>query len=150
MRRALFVCIAVTLVAPLFAHPAGAASTLPAFSRRWARDDGEIAGGGSQRSWTWGPRVLRSGLEPYAQSPDGRREIWYLDKGRMEITRPTANPDDEWYVSSGLLVRELVSGEMQVGDQEYEAWQPADVPVAGVYDARTHHTITYAHLRPLA
>jgi hypothetical protein len=38
---------------------------------------------------------------------------------------------DQWYVTNGLLVKELISGEMQVGDNTFEQRQPAAVNVAG-------------------
>jgi beta-lactamase class A len=122
----------------------------PAFVRRWAYDDAAIADGEEQRSWTWGPTVVRGEPEAYAQSPDGKRNVWYLDKARMEVTHPEADPDGDWYVTSGLLTRELISGQMQVGDNEYETWPPAAVPVAGDLEAAADQTITYADLHPLA
>src|SRR5918998_1622349 len=105
MRRYAPVLIAFMIVASIVVQPARAASLAPAFVRRWARDDAAIASGEEQRSWTWGPMVVRSGAEPYAESPGGQREVWYLDKARMELTHPEADPDDDWYVTSGLLVR---------------------------------------------
>jgi beta-lactamase class A len=118
--------------------------------RLWARDDATIASGEEQRTWTWGPLVLNETVEPYAQAPSGQRQVWYLDKGRMEITHPEADTDDDWFVTSGLLVRELISGQMQLGDEQFEFWQPAEVPVAGDMEAVPEQTITFAVLRPYA
>ena len=56
--------------------------------------------------------MLRSGSEPYAEAPDGQRQVWYLDKTRMEITHPDGNQDSDWYVTTGLLVKEMISGKM--------------------------------------
>ena len=150
IRRYLPLALVIAILSPLGARPADAITLSPALVRRWAQDDAAIADGEERRTWTWGPRVVRSGKEPYFQSGDGRREVWYLDKARMEISRPEADPDDEWYVSSGLLVRELISGKMQMGDSEYETWQPAQVPVVGDLEAAPETTITYADLNPLA
>ena len=146
MQRPVLLIVCLLLVAPFEARPAHASPLAPAFVRHWARDDAAIASGEEQRPWTWGPLVLREAAEPYEQTPTGRREVWYLDKGRMEITHPEADPDD-WFVSSGLLVREMISGQMQIGDGQYEFWQPAAVPVAGDLEAPAGSTITYADLR---
>ena len=150
MRRYMLLLVALTTLWPVLARTTSAATTAPAFVRRWARDDAAVASGDEQRSWTWGPLVVRSGAEPYSESPGGQRDVWYLDKARMELTHPEADADDEWYVSSGLLVKEMISGEMQLGDNEWERWQPATVPVAGDLEAPVDQTITYADLGPLA
>jgi hypothetical protein len=76
--------------------------------------------------------------------------VWYLDKTRMEITHPDGDPDSAWYVTTGLLVKEMISGKMQLGDTQFEPRQPAAVPVTGDMDAAPGKTITYADLRPLA
>lgn len=34
-------------------------------------------------------------------------------KGRMEITHPTADRDRSWFVTTGLLTRELVAGQIR-------------------------------------
>lgn len=150
MRRRMPIIIPLVLLVALLARPAYASSPPAAFVRLWARDDATIASGEEQRTWTWGPRVLSETTEPYAEAPSGRRQVWYLDKGRMEITHPAADPDADWFVSSGLLVRELISGQMQLGDDQYEFWQPADVPIAGDIEAPAAQKITYADLRPYA
>ncbi len=128
-----------TLIAPV-----------PSIGARWAIDDAPVRNGEESRSWIWGPQIIRSGLEPYAEAPGGTRAVWYLDKGRMEITDPDRDPDDAWYVTSGLLVRELISGAIQIGDRAIEQRAPADVPVAGDIDAPPDRTITYRDLAPLA
>ncbi|WP_029214743.1 serine hydrolase [Kallotenue papyrolyticum] len=120
-----------------------------AIGLRWAGDDAPVSNGAAQRTWTWGPQILRSGLEPYAEAPGGQRAVWYFDKGRMEITHPDADPDSRWYVSSGLLARELISGRVQLGDQLSEQRAPAAVPVAGDDDAPIATTLTYRDLAPL-
>lgn len=123
---------------------------MPAIALRWASDDAEIARGTVSRSWTWGPQIFRSMIEPYAESPDGLRGVWYLDKARMEITQPGADPAQPWFVTSGLLVRELMSGQLQIGDRDSQPLLPADVPVAGDLEAPLDQTITYLDLQPLA
>src|SRR5438128_666367 len=63
-----------------FGLPAyGAASALPnsmpfadsAFESIWMRSDQPVASRAIARSWTWGPAPLVSGVEPYADAPDG-------------------------------------------------------------------------------
>ena len=95
MRRYIPIAILIAILWPPFARPAGARTEDAALVQRWARDDVGIATGEEQRGWTWGPRVIRSGHEPYVEAPGGQRQVWYLDKARMEITHPEANADDE-------------------------------------------------------
>jgi beta-lactamase class A len=157
--------IALTLVVPVAGAAAptrsiAAASTVAApmqpiapssdVAVRWAADDAPIANGDASQSWTWGPQIFRSGSEAYAEAPAGLRSVWYLDKARMEVTQPEADPDAAWFVSSGLLVRELISGQIQVGDSAYEERKPASVPVAGDLEAPPDQAITYADLASLA
>lgn len=102
------------------------------FEERWARTDYPVANGNVSRTWMWSPEAFTGELtEPYAQSPNGERQVQYFDKARMEITYPDADVDSLWYVTNGLLVNELINGHIQVGDNEFEPSVPADVPVAG-------------------
>jgi hypothetical protein len=60
------------------------------------------------------------------------RQVAYLDKARMEITQPGQNPNGPYYVTNGLLVKEMVTGLLQQGDYTFSQRFPAyDVPVAG-------------------
>ncbi|MCX2726592.1 hypothetical protein OO015_03680 [Thermomicrobium sp. 4228-Ro] len=104
-----------------------------AFAARWERVDRPVAAGVVQRSWIWGPTPLTGGLtERYQESPDRTRLVQYFDKGRMELTHPEGDPSAEWFVTGGLLTRELVSGRIQIGDQLFlDAGRGASVPVAG-------------------
>jgi hypothetical protein len=68
--------------------------------------------------------------------------VQYFDKARMEITdwsRDRANP---WFVTNGLLVKELVSGQLQLGDVEFLRRSPAEIGIAG--DADDKGGPTYA------
>jgi len=65
----------------------------------------------------------------------------------MEITDPTGDPGSIWYVTNGLLVMELVTGELQLGDDLFEPRQPAEVNVAG--DADDMNGPTYATIGTL-
>ncbi len=68
----------------------------------------------------------------------------YFDKSRMELTHPEGDPNSVWYVTNGLLVNELISGRMQVGDTAFEQQAPAQINVAG--DLDDPDGVTYADL----
>lgn len=105
----------------------------PVFAARWERVDRPVAVGLTQRSWVWGPAPLTGPLrERYQEAPERARLVQYFDKGRMELTHPDGDLTSPWYVTSGLLTRELVSGSIQVGDQLFlDAGSGAHVPIAG-------------------
>ena len=86
-----------------------------AFGELWNRTDRPVAEGADGRSWMWGPKSFATGSEAYTESPGGRRVVQYWDKSRMEITNPVANRDELWFVTNGLLAKELVSGQLQTG-----------------------------------
>lgn len=101
------------------------------FDRVWTRTDGERVRGG--RSWYWGPGPWFDYAEFYRESPNGLRTVQYFDKARMEINQPAERGGAWQGATNGLLVKELVSGRMQLGDNPYDVdvRQAADVPVAG-------------------
>ncbi len=102
-----------------------------AFEAVWNRSDRPIARQQVSRSWLWGPTGLMARAESYLQVGGGLRQVQYFDKGRMEINNPKANRQSSWYVTSGLLVREMISGRMQVGDNEFVEREPSSGPLAG-------------------
>lgn len=104
------------------------------FRQVWQRSDLSVASQRVSRSWMWGPAGLEIRQEAYAQSATGTRLVQYFDKARMEINNPTGDRSSPWFVTNGLLVRELISGQMQVGDNQFEARQPANVVIAGDVD----------------
>lgn len=118
-------------------------------ARRWALDDAVVANGAQQRVWYWGSQVLTSGEEPWVEALGGKRVVWYFDKARMEITNPSANPDNPGYVTSGLLVDEMVGGYVQLGNAKVASRSPAEIAIVGDPVAPTQ-TITYRDLRPVA
>jgi hypothetical protein len=133
---ALSACCAL-LVAAAFALQAGAEDPAnPYFQGVWERTDKPVADGLVGRTWQWGPQANSLALdEPYAESPGGEREVQYYDKSRMEITQPTTgDPASIWYVTNGLLVVELMSGRLQLGDNTFEQHPAASVNVAGDSD----------------
>jgi hypothetical protein len=91
----------------------------------------------------WGPQPFSAETpEAYKEAPNGQRTVVYYDKSRMEITNPAGDPNDIWYVTNGLLVRELITGQMQTGNNQFEARGPAAVNVAG--DPNDTNGPTYA------
>ncbi|HWQ15930.1 MAG TPA: hypothetical protein VNL77_24235 [Roseiflexaceae bacterium] len=113
-----------------------------AFEQVWQRNDGPVAEGRASRGWLWGPRGLMARAEGYLQAAGGLRQVQYFDKGRMEVNDPAGDRGSRWFVTSGLLVMELVTGRAQVGNNEYLPRGPADIPIAG--DSSDPNAPTYA------
>lgn len=127
----------------------GAADTFasPAFQAQWQADEAVLPN-------YWGPLALASdGLrEPYVDAPGGQRIVQYFDKGRMEITVPSHGG-----VTSGLLAKELVTGQIQTGNARFQTLNPANIALAGDddrftdphYPGKTISPPTYATLANL-
>ncbi len=112
-----------------------------AFNGAWGRTDRPVLDGVAARTWMWGPEATTQIMsEPYAESPNDERQVQYFDKSRMEITNPNGDSGSVWYVTNGLLVVELITGKMQVGDNSFESRNPAEVNVAGDFDDPTGPT----------
>jgi hypothetical protein len=110
-------------------------SSNPDFRRVWERTDKPVADGVVSRTWIWGPTSNTEPMnEPYVESPGGVRLVQYFDKARMEINNPAADPSSIWFVTNGLLTVELISGDMQTGNNSFEDRSPAQVNVAGDAD----------------
>ena len=104
----------------------------PNFGVTWERTDAPVHGGQANRTWMWGPEAHSETLyEPYSNAPGGMRFVQYFDKSRMEINDRDADVFDEWYVTNGLLALEMMTGRMQLGDQEFIYLEPAEVNIAG-------------------
>lgn len=104
----------------------------PAFATVWNKADGPVAAGKANRSWLWGPQANYMGKEEYDNSSDGSRLVRYYDKSRMEINNPNGNKSDPYYVTNGLLVTEMIAGEIQLGDNALiSATVACDIPVVG-------------------
>jgi hypothetical protein len=125
-------------------------ATSSPFYATWSRYDALAPG---SRSYTWGATPFASATEPYFQAKDANgmttrsRQVLYWDKSRMEITDPGSNKADPNYVTNGLLVVELTTGRLQLGDNTADAQQaiscrPANINVAG--DADDPNGPTYA------
>ena len=140
MKRArYFIALAlIVFVGAFVALPIGAAEFAdPAFESTWERTDRPVADGQAVRTWIWGPEPFTGELqEPYveaslADGTTGQRLVQYFDKSRMEINEPGGDPDSIWYVTNGLLVVELITGKMQVGNSSFQDRSPAAINVAG-------------------
>ncbi|MDQ6695333.1 MAG: hypothetical protein M3014_13100, partial [Chloroflexota bacterium] len=102
-----------------------------AFYQVWSRADMPVQSAVAARSWLWGPVPFAVANEAYGESSTGLRLVEYLDKGRMEVNDPGGNRTTSWFVTSGLLVTEMVTGQLQTGNATFEQHSPAIVPIAG-------------------
>jgi hypothetical protein len=144
-RLLLLVVLLLLLGAPALALAAQGISQ-PAFQAVWEHTDYPVQEGLSNHSWLWGPEPFTAELnEWYVEGPGQRRPVQYFDKGRMEINQPAADPTGPWFVTSGLLTRDMIDGRLQIGNGDFVALAPAAIPVAGDPDAGFP---TYADLRP--
>lgn len=98
----------------------------------WYPTDFPVATGAVTRTWLWGTDPpAQYAYEEYDEAQHDVRLVYYYDKSRMEMTDPLHNRDEAWYISNGLLVNEMISGELQTGDASFETRQPAAINVAG-------------------
>jgi hypothetical protein len=136
-RLAIAVALAVALLGPLVerspVRAEGPGNSF--FAATWERTDRPVAEVAVARTWVWGPEAFTGAAgEPYAEAPGGTRLVQYFDKARMEINtpdNPAAAPGSIWYVTNGLLARELITGQLQTGDNTFEPRGPAQVNIAG-------------------
>ncbi len=108
----------------------------PAFQRVWDRTDSLVAQGLVSRTWFWGPEPRAAAQEQYVDAPDGTqtRLVQYFDKSRMEINNPAGDPTTTFFVTNGLLTIELISGQMQIGNNAFIERYPANIPISGDSD----------------
>jgi glucose/arabinose dehydrogenase len=119
-----------------------------AIANTWARTDQPVRDGAVNRSWMWGPHgMFCAGFEPYADAEGGQRIVQYFDKSRMEINNPGGDPTSIWYVTNGLLVKEMVTGAIQTGNDSFQQHGRSNLNVAGDLDDDTGPTYeTFAGL----
>ncbi|HUS17318.1 MAG TPA: sortase [Chloroflexia bacterium] len=124
--------LALLPLAPVAAaDPPALPASDPAFAQVWARTDQLLRAGSVTRAWYWGQYPFARITEPFAGSPSGTRVVEYYDKSRMEINNPRGNRSSPWFVTNGLLVKELMSGQMVVGTTQVETRAPSTQPVVG-------------------
>ncbi len=135
VRRSATALLLLAALLPMF--PAAVHADDPVttqIKRVWERTDSPQARG--DRPFVWGPSPLIPTIEePLAGLPGDRRRVLYWDKARMEVNDPNA-PTDQWYVTNGLLVVELVTGRQQIGvnPTRYAERAPAEVPFGDLDD----------------
>gem|GEM_PF-1009062 len=136
LRGILLLAIVVGLAVTTPAIPVAAEVPANAFFQTvWERTDEPVLQLAVSRTWVWGPEANSTPAgEPYADSPGGTRLVQYFDKSRMEINDPAGNTSDPWFVTNGLLARELITGQMQLGDTLFDERAPANVNIAGDQD----------------
>ncbi|MEI6045311.1 MAG: hypothetical protein WCS37_13260 [Chloroflexota bacterium] len=115
---------------------------LPDFYNVWKQSDLAVSKGQSNRSWLWGPSAFATKTEPYKEAKGGNRQVQYFDKARMEVNNPDGDRSSLYFVTNGLLPKELIGGYVQTGDSESQPKSPAEVNVAGDPGG----SITYAKL----
>jgi hypothetical protein len=116
-----------------------------AFKSLWTRTDSLVESGRVPRSWYWGPQPNTGPImEDYAEGPGGKHLVQYFDKTRMEINNPGGDKSNPFYVTNGLLTRELITGYMQTGNNKFVLRWPAQITIAGDPIAAS---ITYASFR---
>lgn len=141
---ALLVALAVPLLQAGAQEPA-----TEEFERTWSRTDLPVRDLITNRTWIWGPQGITGPLmEPYNEAPNGERLVQYFDKARMEIPPDTeVDPNSPWFVTTGLLPLEMITGELQLGDDTFVQREPAQINVAG--DPTDESAPTYADMAGL-
>jgi len=94
----------------------------------WERTDRAVRDGVASRSWVWGFARTGGMQEEYAS---GTRLVQYFDKSRMEINDPIGDRNSPWFVTNGLLVQEMISGRLQLGDNRFEQRTASEEVLAG-------------------
>lgn len=115
----------------------------PNFNNVWSRVDKAIVDGLVNRSWEYGPKPGPMKIEPYAEASGGTRQVQYFSKSRMEINNPKGDRSSPWFVTNGLLVKEMISGSVAMGDNKFVPTNPPNLPVAGDLSS-TNDAPTYA------
>lgn len=112
--------------------PAGLAKAPAAVGDLWRKVDGTVGQPSVTRTWLYGPDVNKTTTENYSEGSSGKRGVWYFDKARLEITQPSGDTTADWYITSGLLPKELMSNRIQVGNNNFvEGPGAAKVVIAG-------------------
>ena len=119
------------LAEPTVTYPAFAD---PAFQKVWERYDKPVYYGQAARSYTWGNQITAGITEGYAEGPSGKHLVQYFDKSRMEINNPNGDRAADFFVTQGLLARDMIRGEVQEGDNQFRKTDPAEIPFGDLDD----------------
>jgi hypothetical protein len=128
----------------------------PNMQALWKRNDLLVQQQKVNRSWLWGPEAFAITAEEFEEAPAGgqitiagKRLVAYYDKARMEVNNPFSNRISQYFISNGLLVKELINGERAIGYSKTVSSLPAQVPVAGD-EVNYTDSPTYASLISIA
>ena len=130
---------------PESALPPGLQFSPPIVQQLWLDLDGALHAEREQRSWLLGTDVWAAGEEPYVEAAGGSRGVYYFDKARVEAADPNAES-----ITAGLLVRDMILGRAQVGENAFIDIGPAEIPVAGDPLEFNPNAPTYASLDAVA
>ncbi len=149
LRLLVSVVLFASLVPTVGATPTGFDPTTaqPAVAALWVQLDGGVHYQTAGHTWTLGPIIRAVATEPYREVPGGARTVYYFDKARVEVTDPSST-DPRKNLTLGLLVRDMVLGVVQIGDQRFISVSPAAIPLAGDL-LENDAAPTYASLRNL-
>jgi hypothetical protein len=129
--------------------PAGVQNSPLSVQSLWWELDGPVYREEVERSWLWGMDVWAAGEESYLDAAGGQRDVYYFDKARVEVADPAAEVDPE-QLTTGLLVRDMILGSVQTGDDEFHWIGPAEIPLAGDPLEFNEDAPTYASLYSVA
>lgn len=137
--RALLFAIGVVVVVSTLPvkHSQPIAFADPAFTRYYARSSA------TEQQLLWGGGPLVSLVEPFTGAPGNRRLVQYFERGRMEVA-DSAEPATAGAISQGLLVREMATGYVQLGYDDFVQGDPAPIPLFGGAADAGNPTLTYA------
>lgn len=152
-RKLVAPAIAAGLLAAVMTGVAAQQQATDAFARTWSRTDRLATCSATGRTWMWGPEAISGPLlEPCDEASGGERLVQYFDKSRIEVADPDGDVYSPWYVTNGLLAKEMITGNLQVGDDDFVSYGAAEIPVAGDYDdpyAPTYATFANTLYEPL-
>ncbi|MFN8537918.1 MAG: fibronectin type III domain-containing protein [Thermomicrobiales bacterium] len=106
----------------------------PAFQTVWERYDRPVYFGQTSRSYTWGGQVSGGITEAYKEGNGGEHLVQYFDKSRMEINDKDADKNSPFFVTQGLLARDMIRGEVQEGNNTFRTVEPAEIPFGDLDD----------------
>ena len=132
MRQSAAGLLLLTIIVTLSLSSLAAPPANDAFQRTWERTERPVMDRAAIRTWMWGPSAVTGPItEPYAEAPGSYREVQYFDKTRMEINNPLADSESLWFVTNGLLAKELITGRVQVGHLSHVETEPSRSQIAG-------------------
>ncbi len=114
-------------------------------ARVWNRFDQPVASGAVRRTWTWGPDALGDIVsEQTLEYGDRELAVQYYEKGRIDLRPDNGGAGSPDSFRSGMLVRELLTGNASGESESTARNAPATANVAG--DANQSDAVSYATL----